>query len=253
MTSPVEGSPHAGRDARRPGGRPAAVSGGESGRYSLWFVLIVAVFVTTLITSNIIAVKLVQVGGLVVPAATITIFPLSYILGDVLTEVYGFRRARQVIWLGFLCNLIAVIAIHLAQALPAPAFWDAQSAYERILGFTPRLLVGSFAAYLVGELANAYVMARMKRLTGGRWLWSRTISSTLVGEGIDSLVFIGIAFAGTIATADLLHTMFTTWWLKTLYEVLATPLTYLVVNALKRAEGVEREPISSPAPVPGRG
>ena len=244
------------RDSRRLQGRRVAVAsaaGGSDGYYSLWFVLIVAVFVTTLITSNIIAVKLVQVGSIVVPAGTITIFPLSYIIGDVLTEVYGFRRARRVIWLGFLCNLIAVIAIYLTQRLPAPAFWDAQAAYVRILGFTPRLLAGSFAAYLIGELANAFVMARMKVLTEGRWLWSRTISSTLVGEGIDSLVFISIAFAGTIATHDLFHTIFTTWWVKTLYEVVATPLTYLVVNRLKRAEGVDREPASAPIAAPSRG
>ncbi len=206
---------------------------------SPWFVLIAALFVTCLITANIVAVKLVDVAGLIVPAGTVTVFPLSYIFGDVLTEVYGFRRARQVIWLGFCCNLIAVAAIYATQVLPAAPFWDAQPAYERILGFTPRLLAASFAAYLVGEFANSIVLAKMKLLTKGRWLWSRTIGSTLVGEGLDSLVFIAIAFGGTIALGELGRTMLTSWLVKSGYEALATPLTYLVVNALKRAEGVD--------------
>lgn len=206
---------------------------------SSWFVLIAALFVTALITANIVAVKLINVGGLIVPAATITIFPLSYIFGDVLTEVYGFRRARMIIWLGFACNLVAVLAIYLTQVLPAASFWDGQAAYERILGFTPRLLTASFAAYLVGEFANSIVLAKMKILTDGRWLWSRTIGSTLVGEGFDSLIFVTIAFAGTIGGGDLLRTMIASWLLKSAYEILATPLTYLVVNFLKRTEGID--------------
>ncbi len=206
---------------------------------SPWFVLIAALFVTALITANIVAVKLVDVGGLIVPAGTITIFPLSYIFGDVLTEVYGFRRARLIIWLGFGCNLLAVLAIYFTQVLPSASFWDGQAAYERILGFTPRLLAASFAAYLVGEFANSIVLAKMKLLTKGRWLWSRTIGSTLVGEGLDSLVFVSIAFAGTIGGGDLLRTVITAWVLKSAYEILATPLTYLIVNFLKRTEGID--------------
>jgi uncharacterized integral membrane protein (TIGR00697 family) len=206
---------------------------------SPWFVLIAALFVTALITANIVAVKLVDVGGLIVPAGTITIFPLSYIVGDVLTEVYGFRRARLIIWLGFGCNLLAVLAIFLTQVLPPASFWDGQAAYERILGFTPRLLAASFAAYLVGEFANSIVLAKMKLLTKGRWLWSRTIGSTLIGEGLDSLVFVSIAFAGTIGGGDLLRTVITAWVLKSAYEILATPLTYLIVNFLKRTEGID--------------
>jgi len=155
------------------------------------------VFITCLITANITAVKLVGVFGLVLPAAII-IFPISYIFGDVLTEVYGYRQARRVIWLGFFCNLIAVIAIWIGQVLPAASFWDGQGAYERILGYTPRLLVASFLAYLVGEFANSFVLAKMKIATSGRWLWTRTIGSTLVGQGLDSLVFITLAFVGTI-------------------------------------------------------
>ncbi len=206
---------------------------------SPWFILIAALFVTALITANIVAVKLIDVGGLIVPAGTITIFPLSYIFGDVLTEVYGFRRARLVIWLGFGCNLLAVLAIYLTQMLPPAGFWDGQVAYERILGFIRRLLAASFAAYLVGEFANSIILAKMKLVTKGRWLWSRTIGSTIVGEGFDSLVFVSIAFAGTIGGADLLRTMITAWLLKSAYEILATPLTYLIVNFLKRSEGID--------------
>lgn len=206
--------------------------------YSIWFVIIVAVFTTSLITANIIAVKLIGVAGIIVPAGVI-IFPISYIFGDVLTEVYGYSRARRVIWLGFLCNLLVVVAIWVAQVLPGASFWDAQQAYERILGFTPRLLAASFAAYLVGEFANSFVLAKLKVATQGRWLWVRTIGSTVVGEGLDSLVFIVIAFAGTIPTDAIVTTVLTQWLIKTAYESLATPLTYLVVNFLKKQEGID--------------
>lgn len=208
------------------------------GRVSPSFVLIVAVFITCLITANITAVKLVSVFGLIVPAA-IVIFPISYIAADVLTEVYGYRQARLVIWLGFLCNLLAVVAIWLGQVLPAASFWEGQAAYERILGYAPRLLTASFLAYLVGEFANAFVLAKMKIATRGRWLWTRTIGSTLVGQGLDSLVFITLAFVGTIPPAGLAATIVTQWLAKSAYEAAATPLTYLVVNFLKRHEGMD--------------
>jgi uncharacterized integral membrane protein (TIGR00697 family) len=206
--------------------------------YSQWFVLVTAVFITCLITANITAVKLVGVFGLVLPAGVI-VFPISYIFGDVLTEVYGYRQARRVIWLGFFCNLIAVVAIWLGQVLPAASFWDGQAAYERILGYTPRLLVASFLAYLVGEFANSFVLAKMKIATSGRWLWTRTIGSTLVGQGLDSLVFITLAFVGTIPLSGLASTIVTQWLAKSVYEAAVTPLTYRVVNFLKRREGLD--------------
>ena len=206
--------------------------------YSSWFVLAVALFITCLVTANIIAVKLVDLFGLTVPAAVI-IFPVSYILGDVLTEVYGYREARRVIWLGFLSNLLVVVAIIGAQVLPAASFWDGQAAYERILGYTPRILAASFVAYLVGEFANSFVLAKMKIATRGRWLWSRTIGSTLVGEGLDSLLFMTLAFAGTIPAAALASAVITQWLAKSAYETVATPLTYLAVNFLKTREGLD--------------
>jgi uncharacterized integral membrane protein (TIGR00697 family) len=206
--------------------------------YSKYFVLVTAVFITCLITANITAVKLVGVFGLVLPAAVI-IFPISYIFGDVLTEVYGYRQARRVIWLGFFCNLVAVAAIWLGQVLPAASFWDGQAAYERILGYTPRLLAASFLAYLVGEFANSFVLAKMKIATSGRWLWTRTIGSTLVGQGLDSLVFITLAFVGTIPLSGLASAVVTQWLAKSVYEAAVTPLTYGVVNFLKRQEEMD--------------
>jgi hypothetical protein len=207
-------------------------------KHSHWFVVLVALFITCLITANIIAVKLISIFGLVVPVAII-IFPISYILGDVLTEVYGYRQARRVIWLGFFCNLILVVAIWLGQLLPAASFWDGQTAYERILGYAPRILAASFLAYLLGEFSNSFVLAKMKIATNGRWLWTRTIGSTLVGQGLDSLVFITLAFVGTIPLAALVSAILTQWLGKSMYEAALTPLTYKVVNFLKRYEGLD--------------
>lgn len=207
--------------------------------------VILAVFVTTLIVSNVIAVKLISIFGITLPAAVI-LFPVAYIFGDILTEVYGYARARQAIWIGFGCNLLAVITIWIAGLLPADPQWtagfypgpqEASQAYQAILGFTPRLLLASFSAYLAGEFLNALVLARLKIATGGRYLWLRTISSTLVGQGIDSAVFISMAFAGILPPALLITTIVHQWLFKSVYEAAATPLTYLVVNQLKRIEG----------------
>jgi queuosine precursor transporter len=208
-------------------------------RSSPWFTIIVAVFVTTLIVSNIVAVKPIQWGEIVLPAAII-IFPVSYIVADVLTEVYGYSAARRVIWLGFACNLLAVTIIWITMSLPPAAFWaDNQTAFETILGFAPRLLVASFLAYLVGEFANAAVLAKMKVATRGRFLWMRTIGSTLVGQGLDSTVFITVAFWGVMPPEIIPTVIVTQWLVKSGYEALATPITYLIVNTLKRVEGVD--------------
>ena len=212
------------------------------------FLVIAALFITCLITANIIAVKLITLGvepirhgGFQFPGplpAAIVIFPLSYIFGDILTEVYGYRQARKIIWLGFLCNLIAVLAFWVAGQIPALDS-DVQNAYERILGYTPRILAASFLAYLVGEFANSFVLAKMKIKTKGRFLWTRTIGSTIVGEGLDALVFITIAFGGTMSWALIGGIILTHWLVKTGYEVVATPFTYMVVNFLKKKEGID--------------
>ena len=203
-----------------------------------YYDIVAVLFVAALLTANIIAVKLVSLGGLILPAAVI-IFPISYIFGDVLTEVYGYRLARRVIWLGFGANLLMVIAIWIGGLLPAAPFWSDQPAYDAILGFTPRLLIASFIAYLAGEFLNSFVLAKMKVATNGRWLWSRTIGSTLVGQLADSGIFISLAFTGIIPGGQLLRLIVTQWLFKSTYEALATPFTYWVVNALKRAEGVD--------------
>ena len=202
------------------------------------FVVVAGVFITCLVVANIIAVKLISVGGLVLPAAII-VFPVSYIFGDILTEVYGYRWARRVIWLGFLCNLLAVLAIWLGGLLPAAPVWGDQQAYVSILGYAPRLLAASFVAYVVGEFANSFVLAKMKIKTRGRWLWTRTIGSTVVGQGLDSTVFIIIAFAGTLPWGILGMMILTHWLVKTGYEAVATPFTYAVVGYLKRKENID--------------
>ncbi len=207
-------------------------------KVSFWFVVIASLFVTCLITANIIAVKLIFLFNLLVPAGII-VFPLSYLFGDVLTEVYGYAATRQVIWLGFLCNLLAVVAITLGGLAPAAPFWHDQAAYQTILGFTPRLLLASFIAYLAGEFTNSFVLAQLKIATRGRWLWTRTIGSTLVGEGIDTVIFIIIAFWGIIPPALILTAILTQWLFKVLYEVIATPFTYVVVGFLKRREHLD--------------
>ena len=200
------------------------------------FVIVTAIFVTCLITANIIAVKVISLGSFILPAAII-IFPLSYIFGDILTEVYGYRWARKVIWIGFLCNLIFVIFAWIGQVLPPAPFWEGQEAYESILGYAPRLLIASFSGYLAGELVNSFVLAKMKILTRGRWLWSRTIGSTIVGQGLDTLIFITLAFIGTPSFVPMM--ILYHWLAKTIVEVLATPFTYAVVNFLKKKEAID--------------
>lgn len=218
-----------------------AVAPAAPARFSGRFVIIAGLFVTCLIVANIIAVKILALPfGLFVPAGVV-VFPLSYLFGDVLTEVYGYAAARRVIWLGFACNLVAVVAIALAGALPPAPFWPGQTAYVAILGFTPVLLLASFCAYVVGEFLNAFVLAKLKIATKGRWLWTRTIGSTLVGEGADTLIFITIAFGltGILSGGALLTAILVQWAFKVLYEVAATPLTYAVVGYLKRREGLD--------------
>lgn len=199
-------------------------------------VIITAIFITCLITANIIAVKVISLGPLVLPAA-IFVFPLSYIFGDVLTEVYGYRVARRVIWLGFICNLIFVVFAWIGQVLPPAPFWVQQEAYESILGYAPRLLAASFCGYLAGEFVNSYLLAKMKILTGGRWLWSRTIGSTVVGQGLDTSIFITLAFLGTPAFVPVM--ILYHWLTKTAIEAILTPATYAIVNSLKKKEAID--------------
>ena len=211
---------------------------GSSRTPSPLLLLVSALFVAALITSNIIAVKVADIGPLVAPAA-IVVFPLAYLFGDVLTEVWGYATARVVIWTGFLANIVVVLFIAAAIAIPANSHYPDQAAYARILGQTPRIVLASLIAYLCGEFLNAFVLARLKIFTRGRLLWTRTIGSTLIGQGVDSAVFISIAFAGTQPWSLLLVIIRDVWIVKVAYEIAATPLTYAIVTALKRWEHVD--------------
>jgi uncharacterized integral membrane protein (TIGR00697 family) len=204
--------------------------------YSNRFVLLTAVFITCLINANVVVIKFIALGQIYLPAAVI-VFPAIYILGDIFTEVYGYERARAVIWLSFLCNLIFVFFAWLVQILPAAPFWNEQAAYEIILGHTPRILAASFIGSLAGQFSNSIILARVKVLTKGRFLWVRTISSTIVGEFLDSAVFLFLAFAGTdffIPLTIIYHSV-----AKILIEVLATPFTYSAINYLKKKEKID--------------
>jgi len=199
---------------------------------------VAALFVATLVASNIIAVKVADVGPLTVPAA-IVIFPLAYLFGDVLTEVWGYATARMVIWTGFAANIVAVCFIAIAVAVPSSPAYPNGGAYSAILGMTPRIVIASLVAYLCGEFLNSFVLAKLKIATRGRMLWTRTIGSTLLGQGVDTVIFISIAFAGVLPFPVLRTVIRDQWLLKVMYEIAATPLTYAVVTWLKRREGVD--------------
>jgi len=205
-------------------------------KISYRLVIITAIFITCLITANIIAVKVISLGPFTLPAA-IFVFPISYIFGDVLTEVYGYRTARRVIWLGFICNLIFVFFAWIGQMLPSASFWGDQQAYISILGVAPRILAASFCGYLVGEFANSYVLSRMKIFTKGRWLWSRTIGSTIIGQALDTSLFITIGYIGT--GADVPTMIWNHWVCKVAIEAIFTPVTYVIVNWLKLKESID--------------
>ncbi len=210
----------------------------EHSGYSPLFLTEFALFLTSLLISNIIAGKLIQVAGIVLPAAVI-LFPITYILGDVFTEVYGFRRTRIIIWLGFAANLLMSLLFLATIALPYPQFFKDQAAFATVLGMTPRIVLASLVGYWAGEFGNSIVLSMMKKTTGGKYLWMRTIGSTIVGEGLDTVLFIGIAFWGAMPTSVLLQMMLAQYLFKVLYEALFTPLTYFVVARVKKLEGVD--------------
>jgi queuosine precursor transporter len=200
-----------------------------------YFDIIMALFVAVLLISNIASTKIVSLWRFSFDAGTL-LFPLSYIFGDILTEVYGYKRSRKVIWVGFLCAALMSITLIIVGYLPAAAGWDYNEAYKQILGFTPRLVMASLIAYFAGEFSNSYLLAKMKIMTGGRWLWTRTIGSTLIGEGIDSTIFCVIAFLGILPSGLLLTVIISNYIFKCSVEILFTPLTYKIVKFLKREE-----------------
>lgn len=205
---------------------------------------IIGLFVAILLISNIASsAKIVTLGPFTYDAGTL-LFPLSYIFSDILTEVYGYAVARRVVWIGFACLLLMSVVLAIVGALPGEAAWleangFGQAAFNKILGSTPRIVLGSLIAYWAGSFTNDFVLAKMKVFTQGRWLWTRTIGSTLVGEGVDTLVFVLIAFAGALPNDVLLSIIVSNYIFKVGVEVILTPITYLVVRWLKRREGVD--------------
>ncbi len=193
-------------------------------------------FVAVLMISNVASTKIVDFGPLTFDAGTL-LFPLSYIFGDILTEVYGYKQSRKVIWLGFFCALLMSIVFIVVGKLPAAPDWNNQAAYDAILGLTPRIVLASLIAYLAGEFSNSFILAKMKIWMDGKRLWMRTIGSTLVGEGIDSTLFILIAFLGVLPGGLLLTLIISNYIFKTLVEVVLTPVTYKVIGYLKKSEG----------------
>lgn len=197
--------------------------------------VITAFFVAVLLISNIASTKIVDFGFFTFDGGTL-LFPLSYIFGDILTEVYGYKRSRMVIWLGFGSALVMSLVFMIVGALPAASDWGNQAAYDAILGQAPRIVIASLIAYLAGEFSNSFILAKMKIWTKGKHLWSRTIGSTLVAELIDSSLFILIAFVGVLPSSLLLTLIVSNYIFKTLVEVVFTPLTYAIVNFLKKKE-----------------
>ena len=192
-------------------------------------------FVSVLLISNVASTKIVDFNWFTFDGGTL-LFPLSYIFGDILTEVYGYKRSRKVIWLGFFMALLMSLIFIIVGKLPSAPGWDNQVAYDLILGLTPRIVIASLVAYTCGEFSNSYILAKMKIWTKGKWLWTRTIGSTIIGEFIDSILFILIAFLGILPGALLLTLIISNYIFKTLVEVIFTPVTYKVVNFLKKKE-----------------
>jgi len=227
------------------GGPPKTVeSAALKGAHFRYFDFVMAAFVTILLLSNVLGAG--KVATIDLPwfdpmpfGAGILFFPISYVIGDILTEVYGFARARRCIWAGFAGLVFMAFMSWVVVALPPDQKWQGQAAYEQVFGQVPRIVFASMIAFWVGEFVNSYVLARMKVWTEGRHLWTRTIGSTVVGQGVDSLIFYPLAFFGEWDNGLLVKVLLTQWGLKVGWEVLLTPVTYAVVGFLKRREGVD--------------
>ncbi|KKP89310.1 MAG: hypothetical protein UR91_C0004G0004 [Candidatus Nomurabacteria bacterium GW2011_GWC2_35_8] len=192
-------------------------------------------FVSILLISNVASTKIVDFGLFTFDGGTL-LFPLSYIFGDILTEVYGYKKTREVIWIGFFSALMMSIIFIIVGKLPAAPGWDNQNAYDAILGLTPRIVIASLFAYICGSFSNSFILAKMKLWTSGKYLWTRTIGSTIVGEFIDSTLFILIAFFGILPSSLLLTLIISNYIFKTLVEIVFTPVTYRMISFLKRNE-----------------
>lgn len=208
-------------------------------RHFRYFDYVMAGFVAILLLSNLIgAAKLATVWGFTFGAG-ILFFPLSYVIGDVLTEVYGYANARRCVWMGFGALIFMAFMSYVVVAMPAAQGWDGQAAYESVFGSTWRIVLASIIAFWSGEFINSFVLSKMKILTQGKHLWSRTIGSTFFGQAVDSALFYPIAFLGVWETSDVITVAVTNWALKVTWEAVLTPATYVVVGWLKAREGVD--------------
>lgn len=213
-----------------------------------YYDLLVHVFVVVLLVSNLVAQKLCAIGpftiggmefGPFLISGAQILFPITYIFGDIFVEVYGYSASRRAIWIGFFSAALLALMAQITTSLPAAPEFQNQEAFEQVFGFVPRVLAASLIAYWCGEFANAFVMSKMKIWTEGKYLWTRTVGSTVVGQLIDTVIVITIVFIGIHSFPTMLNLMFTGYVAKVLYEAAATPVTYWVVNSLKRAEGVD--------------
>jgi uncharacterized integral membrane protein (TIGR00697 family) len=209
-----------------------------AGKPSRYFDVIMAFFVAVLLISNIASVKILSLWRFTFDGGTI-LFPFSYIFGDILTEVYGFRRSRKVIWTGFFAAMSMSLVLWVVQVLPPAPGWENQQAYESVIGFVPRIVIASLVAYFSGEFTNSYILSKLKIISRGRFLWIRTIGSTLAGEGIDTAIFCLIAFYGVLPASLLWTVVLSNYIFKCSVEIFFTPATYAAVRFLKRTEGVD--------------
>src|SRR3989344_5692268 len=203
-----------------------------------YYSVISTFFVATLMISNVVATKLFSLGPLIFTGG-ILIFPITYIFGDILTEVYGYSRSRKIIWTGFIALIFMSFIFWIVGLLPPAPTWQNQEAYLSILGFVPRIVLASIIGYWAGSFANSFVLAKMKLLTKGKYLWTRTIGSTIVGEGVDTALFVSIAFYGVISGEILFLAILSGYAFKVAYEIIATPITYKIVGFLKKAESTD--------------
>ena len=203
--------------------------------YSRTFLFISVLFVSCILISNILASKLILIFGISMTGGVL-VFPITYILGDVITEIYGYEKSKRIILYGFLCNLIMVVLFYIAMKLPYPDYWLNQEAFVAILSNTPRLLLASFIGYLVGGISNSYIMAYIKNNSKIKYLWFRTILSTIVGEGLDTFIFLTVGFFGTMPIENLMFMILCQSSVKILYEIIFTPFTYKTISFIKKRE-----------------
>ncbi|MCC6585415.1 MAG: queuosine precursor transporter [Bryobacterales bacterium] len=199
---------------------------------------LIQAFVVVLLVSNLVAPKVTAVGPFRISGAQL-MFPITYIFGDIFTEVYGYAASRRAIWSAFFASALLAVIGMIAVALPPAPEWHDQAAFATVFNFVPRLVIASLIAYWCGEFTNAFVMAKLKLLTNGKFLWVRTIGSTVAGQLVDTVVVITLAMGGILETSALIRLIISGYLTKVLYEAAMTPVTYLVVNWLKRAENVD--------------